>query len=474
MMLHSIFIPHTALGELDVLHNVGLNNTNISRYDYNYDPRGVRTALYDPSNQLAGEQVTGGKAGEAYKALYEYDSAGNRTRYEKTDAQGSTLTRSSNNKLNQTTATRTTAYGVGSTSGLSYDEAGNLAQVNSTSGLSDYQFDDANRLKAIVTRDAAGVAQSKTEFVYDGTSMLKVSKSFTWNNGAWVAQSQKGRVYDGMNVMQERNTSGALSALYVRGMDMGGGIGGLLCRVFDVGTSFMHYDGRGNVVQLTDALGAVSGKYTYDAYGNTLSQTGGAAGLNPYRFSTKEHVGSLVYYGLRFHAPSLGKWINRDPMEKAGGVNLQQFVLNNPANVVDYHGEIPKWVLDAMGIGGAAALFAGANMALSGLAASQPHLAPFIAACQKSLVTNAIGVALGYIATRNECHPFDGFEFLTYVAGAMIVGCIQGLLLGAASWGKHIIAGLVAGLGTYGTEALIRSPCPGTKPSPSSASSEPA
>ena len=153
---------YTALGELDVLHNVGVAGANISRYDYNTDARGVRTALqeqieadpvktlmfsYDPSNQLAGEAVTGGKAGEAYTANYEYDSVGNRTRYEKTDANGSVLTRTSNNKLNQTTATRTTAYDVGSTSGLTYDEAGNIAQVNFTSGSSDYQFDDANRVE---------------------------------------------------------------------------------------------------------------------------------------------------------------------------------------------------------------------------------------------------------------------------------------------------------------------------------------
>ena len=344
---------YTAIGELDVLHNVGVAGANISRYDYNTDVRGVRVALqeqieqdpvktllfsYDPSNQLAGEQVTGGKAGEAYTANYEYDSAGNRTRYEKTDAQGSTLTRSSNNKLNQTTATRTTAYGVGSTSGLSYDEAGNIAQVNSTSGSSDYQFDDANRLKSMISRNAAGVAQSKTEFVYDGHSRLCISKTFTWNNGVWIAQSEKRRVYDGINAIQERNSEGMLSAIYVRGADMGGGISGLLARVFDVDTSFMHYDGRGNVVQLTDTSGAVSGKYTYDAFGNTLSQTGGAAGLNPYRFSTKETVGSLVYYGFRFYLPSLGKWINRDPILERDGTNLYKFVRNNPLNYADAKG----------------------------------------------------------------------------------------------------------------------------------------
>ena len=408
---------YTALGELDVLHNIGVGNANISRYDYNTDARGVRTALqeqieqdpvktlqfsYDPSNQLSGEQVTGGKAGEAYTALYEYDSAGNRTRYEKTDAQGSTLTRSSNNKLNQTTATRTTAYGVGSTSGLTYDETGNIAQVNSTSGSSDYQFDDANRLKAVVSKTAAGVDQSKTEFVYDGLSLLRVSKQFTWNNGAWQLQSEKARVYEGMDVVQERDGQGSLVALYVRGLDTGGGISGLLARVFNVGTSFMHYDGRGNVVQLTDASGAVSGKYTYDAYGNTLSQTGGAAGLNPYRFSTKEVVGSLVYYGLRFYSPSLGKWINRDPIQEAGGTNVYEFVSNNSINKIDAYGLIGT-------------------------------VADIIAGCIAGAVAPALGAfAREYYLWESGCKAFDWAP----VIAAAVTGCIGGAMkafFGAAS-----------------------------------------
>ena len=153
-----------------------------------------------------------------------------------------------------------------------------------------------------------------------------------------------------MNAVQERDGQGALKALYIRGIEMGGGISGLLARVFDVGTSFMHYDGRGNVVQLTDASGAVSGKYTYDAFGNTLSQTGGAAGLNPYRFSTKEVVGSLVYYGFRFYSPGMGKWINKDPIEEQGGVNQYGFVLNNPIGSVDPHGQVVFNIISA-GVG---------------------------------------------------------------------------------------------------------------------------
>ncbi len=44
------------------------------------------------------------------------------------------------------------------------------------------------------------------------------------------------------------------------------------------------------------------------------------AGVNRYRFSGKEydpHTG-LYYFGYRFYDPNLQRWLNQDPMGKAG------------------------------------------------------------------------------------------------------------------------------------------------------------
>ncbi len=38
----------------------------------------------------------------------------------------------------------------------------------------------------------------------------------------------------------------------------------------------------------------------------------------------------LYYYGYRFYHPILMRWLNRDPIEEAGGVNLYVFCHNNP------------------------------------------------------------------------------------------------------------------------------------------------
>jgi YD repeat-containing protein len=49
----------------------------------------------------------------------------------------------------------------------------------------------------------------------------------------------------------------------------------------------MHYDSNGNVLLLTNAQGQETARYSYDAFGKTLTATGIAATLNRYRFSTK-------------------------------------------------------------------------------------------------------------------------------------------------------------------------------------------
>jgi RHS repeat-associated protein len=59
-------------------------------------------------------------------------------------------------------------------------------------------------------------------------------------------------------------------------------------------------------------------------------------------FSTKRYDAQtgLVYYGYRFYAPDMGKWLNRDPLGEAEGRNLYAFVLNNPSNLIDTDGRV--------------------------------------------------------------------------------------------------------------------------------------
>ncbi len=153
---------------------------------------------------------------------------------------------------------------------------------------------------------------------------------------------EKRRVFDGLDVIldviQERDANNNVTAQLVRD----GNIGGILSRTTATGAAFYGYDGNGNVTLLTNSAGQDVGHYRYDAFGQTLEAEGPRAGENPYRFSTKEvHAASgLVDYGFRFYSPGLGRWMNRDPLEEEGGVNLYGFVDNNPVNDVDVYSEV--------------------------------------------------------------------------------------------------------------------------------------
>jgi len=46
----------------------------------------------------------------------------------------------------------------------------------------------------------------------------------------------------------------------------------------------------------------------------------------------------VSFYGYRFYSPELGRWINRDPIEEEGGVNVYMFINNNGIAAVDYLG----------------------------------------------------------------------------------------------------------------------------------------
>ncbi|KAF0179376.1 MAG: YD repeat-containing protein [Limisphaerales bacterium] len=124
--------------------------------------------------------------------------------------------------------------------------------------------------------------------------------------------------------------------------DQAGGIGGLLAisqhSTNGLATHLPCFDGNGNVMALVNAgSGQPSARYEYAPFGEPLRVTGDAALLNPFRFSTKytDDETGLLYYGYRYYSPTQAKWLNRDPLQEEGGINLYAFCLNNPVNSFD-------------------------------------------------------------------------------------------------------------------------------------------
>lgn len=217
---------------------------------------------------------------------------------------------------------------------LHYDLNGNLISDR----LHGYDYDCANELTRVTVTNIL-----KAEFTYDGFGRRRVRKEYAWQTNQWAQTGETRYIYDGMLVIQERSSNNVPVASYTRGVDLSGtmqgagGIGGLLARTDTNTTAYYHADGNGNITMLIDGSGTMQAKYLYDSYGNTLGMWGTLASANPYRFSSKEIESSagLYYYGFRYYQPNLQRWLNRDPIGEFGGINLYNYVGNDPINHID-------------------------------------------------------------------------------------------------------------------------------------------
>jgi RHS repeat-associated protein len=92
-----------------------------------------------------------------------------------------------------------------------------------------------------------------------------------------------------------------------------------------------------------DQNGRVISYEEYYPYGSTSYQAVKPEidiSLKRYRFSGKEMnaESGLYYYGARYYAAWLGRWIKPDPAKLVDGLNLYSYVSNNPVKFVDPNG----------------------------------------------------------------------------------------------------------------------------------------
>jgi RHS repeat-associated protein len=93
----------------------------------------------------------------------------------------------------------------------------------------------------------------------------------------------------------------------------------------------------GHVTAVYNQSGDKVESHHYSLYGTA---SGDAFSQQPFGFSTKRNdfASGLVYFGYRFYVPHLGRWLNRDPLQEAGGINLYAYVNGDPLGYVDPDG----------------------------------------------------------------------------------------------------------------------------------------
>ncbi len=300
----------------------------ITTWSNQWDTISTRVWLpsYDAADQLTNVVSAGGPS-TVTNYTYAYDLAGNRL----LAATNGVQTTYSYNALNQL-------------------QSGSAASTNAPT----YEWDAENRLTAI----NQGV--NRSEFSYDGLGRRVEIVEKT--NG--VVASNNYYLWCGTDICEIRDSTGTnvIRRLYPQGESLAG---------FGNSTNYFYtMDHLGSIREASDASGVLATRYDYDPYGQEA--------VIQQNLST-----TLAYTGFFLHSRSglylalyrpldsgAGRWLSRDPMGEAFGVNMYSYVGQDPLDRTDPLGLYFFWDDLAFTAGGA--VIGGAGAAISDYIAGRP------------------------------------------------------------------------------------------------------
>ncbi len=314
------------------------------RYFNNQRIDSVSTYRYDSLSQLI--EASGREAAASspdqfanYTQRYNYDAGGNLVRLQHVGAHSHTR---------EMQIAAFSNRGVVKNQGepdAAFDANGNLQQLQPGQALA---WDLRNQLRQVTPVERTEAANDTERYAYDSAGQRVRKTRFT----------------------QARNRTHQAEVRYLPGLELRTNTAtGEVLHVISIsagrsGVRVLHWESEPPAemtndrlsYSLSDHLGSSS--LELDGAGRLISQEGyypdGATAwwasrsevetsYKTVRYSGKElDATGLYYYGFRYYAPWLSRWINPDPAGVVDGLNLFRMVRNNPLRYRDGDGRLPE------------------------------------------------------------------------------------------------------------------------------------
>lgn len=298
----------------DIIHNLP-GNTLLSRHSYDYNAVGniTRWTQISPQANLRRSWVCGYDTSDQLTSVisqdpdtfsvlptghfdYTYDPSGNRL----TEAVDGISTVSTYNSLNQLFSISNSL----SQQTFEWNAEDQLVGINfaETGRRSEFEYDGVGRRIGVIEKQ--------------GSSALAVRR-FVWL---------------GLQISEERDATGLIIRRrhFDRGIQHSQAGEPLVSR-------FFARDHLGSIRETVASNNTLITAYVFNPWGVVVS-SGEVDDDNGGFTGHWRHVSGLVMAPFRNYNPLIGRWINRDPIEEAGGTNLYEYVTSTPTSLRDYLG----------------------------------------------------------------------------------------------------------------------------------------